>query len=1589
MKARHLLLTLALLLTPLWAAAQWESGTTRTVKFYSYTSGKTHHEQTSVTFSIVVPSDGQLAFGSASVGAARVDGFELYGIDDSNKVRMAGSGDETMTVNDVAAGTYTVVVRGRPTDNKGYGGNVVVNYLFTPTALNNDPEPNDEWGKGSLLESGDVQQGHLGFRRGNYTDTEDWYKIVVPDEGTVTLSTTTDRTLRLGSMELCTLKADGTGTNRRNGKDMDGQNKDTTVVFTITDCAAGTYYIRTNRWLGYGSYRLKYTFTPNPNKPDELTNNTWEKPTLLKLDTPTQGRLGYGYYNDTDTEDWYKVEIPEDGKFTITTKTDKTLRLGSLELCTLKADGTGTNRRNGKDMDGHAKDTTIVFEIPDVSAGVYYIRLARWLGYGGYELTCYFTGHSEEADPEPNNSWAEALLLKSGPSVTGQLGYNYQNSLDTEDWYRIEVAKEGAVVLSVSTETTLRLGSMELCTPNAEGTGTDRRNGKDMDGHAMDTTVVFTIPDCAPGTYYVRMTRWQGYGTYTLQYVLNPNVHENDPEPNNSWEQASLIPTDATQEGCLGYGHYNDTDTEDWFKIDVPDEGCVTLSITAETTMRMGSTELCTLKADGTGTNRRNGRDMDGYNKDTTIVFTIPDCAPGTYYLRVTRWQGYGGYKLHYGFTPNADGPDVAGNDSFDKATVVANGATQDGRLGYGYYNDTDTEDWFRLEVPDEGSITLSITAETTLRMGSTELCTLKADGTGTNRRNGKDMDGHNMDTTVVFTIPDCAPGTYYARVSRWQGYGGYKMQYVFTPNVYGPDVAGNDTWEKASVIEAGTTQQARLGYGYYNDTDGEDWFQIDVPYPGDVTVSLRTEPTQRLGSMELRVPKEDGTGTNRRAGKDMDGYNKDTTIVWNIGGLGAGTYYLRQTRWQGYGGYSINYAYVRNPYDKDGSDNSTFANRLTLQEGKTVSTTLGYAYREQNNEDWYDLGMMHGRQIDVTVSPDTTRSLVIGVPALYIYKGDNEDGSPILQMVAQSRLERSQGTISYIDKNTEDQHYVFCVPNYNGNSHGGYTITFGQEEEAGTKRADLANSINVMTSGRNTVRKGVPCENPITITNTSTAKTDKFFLTVTATENIDIIGFRMNSRYGQQFLPIDSVTMPDGAECLHTAVFVVPSLDPWESYTFTMISEGKGDIAYAPRRNIQDGPRRISVPGNTFALVSAVGYVDADSPSSSVDTYISDRVSALFALNEEQRAQFAQVLKELEAKKQQTGMAAFSLRSVLERASLLCQVDVTEATCPIVTGLRHRIYQWIYPENHIIDDIIDVIHAVATITDVVASWDPNEMVGPVGVGDARYIGETQTVNYRILFENKAEAGDAAYRIRISDELDERVFDPTTVRFGETSHDGVGYNWKMTREGNKLSWDISGIELPPNVNAPEGEGYVTFSVDLRPGLASGTQIKNKATIIFDKNYPIETNEYVNTLDILPPVTSKAEVTHSAGDELVTIQCNTTDAGSGVENYLLFVAKNGGEYAYFGQSSSALFYYPVPPEEATYSFYVLAVDGVGNTERVVPDAVSVFTAAKGVRIQNQADASLKVYTPDGRYMGDSLNGLPRGVYVIGGKKFTVR
>jgi len=53
--------------------------------------------------------------------------------------------------------------------------------------------------------------------------------------------------------------------------------------------------------------------------------------------------------------------------------------------------------------------------------------------------------------------------------------------------------------------------------------------------------------------------------------------------------------------------------------------------------------------------------------------------------------------------------------------------------------------------------------------------------------------------------------------------------------------------------------------------------------------------------------------------------------------------------------------------------------------------------------------------------------------------------------------------------------------------------------------------------------------------------------------------------------------------------------------------------------------------------------------------------------------------------------------------------------------------------------------------------------------------------------------------------------------------------------------------LPPEDGKGSGQGYVMFTIRTREDKASGTKITNSASIIFDTNEPIVTNEVFNTI----------------------------------------------------------------------------------------------------------------------------------------------
>jgi hypothetical protein len=159
--------------------------------------------------------------------------------------------------------------------------------------------------------------------------------------------------------------------------------------------------------------------------------------------------------------------------------------------------------------------------------------------------------------------------------------------------------------------------------------------------------------------------------------------------------------------------------------------------------------------------------------------------------------------------------------------------------------------------------------------------------------------------------------------------------------------------------------------------------------------------------------------------------------------------------------------------------------------------------------------------------------------------------------------------------------------------------------------------------------------------------------------------------------------------------------------------------------------------------------------------------------------------------------------------------------------------------------------------------------------------------------------------------------------------------------------------LPPNKTPPEGEGYVTFSVDLKKNLLSGTEIKNRATIVFDINPPITTNTWKNVLDTIAPKTIMNAIKYANGDTIINISCTSNDNanGSGAGKYAYFVSVNNEPFKLIGESSQNSIQYPVSQKvKNNYRFYALASDNVSNAEQVVPQIVEL----KSIPLSNQHD-----------------------------------
>lgn len=284
--------------------------------------------------------------------------------------------------------------------------------------------------------------------------------------------------------------------------------------------------------------------------------------------------------------------------------------------------------------------------------------------------------------------------------------------------------------------------------------------------------------------------------------------------------------------------------------------------------------------------------------------------------------------------------------------------------------------------------------------------------------------------------------------------------------------------------------------------------------------------------------------------------------------------------------------------------------------------------------------------------------------------------------------------------------------------------------------------------------------------------------------------------------------------------------------------------------------------------------------------------------------------------------------------------------------------------------------------TNPVAGFDPNDIVGPAGVGSQHHILPNQMLNYTVRFENLPDASAPAQEVYVTHPLDEDLdlatFELDRVGFADVSIsvpsglqsyrtmidsqnlDGsplrVDISAELDIESRTVLWTFLSVDpftgsyppgvfdgfLPPNIEAPIGEGFVSYSIRPLLNLPSGTRVEPEASIVFDFNEPIVTPPIFNTIDAGTPTSQVATLPASVPAGVVEIRWNGQDeaGGSGIGYYDIFVSIDGGPFELLVERTETESVEIVTEAHHQYAFYSIAVDLVGHRESVPqqPDTI---------------------------------------------------
>ncbi|HQV00219.1 MAG TPA: T9SS type A sorting domain-containing protein, partial [Bacteroidia bacterium] len=343
-------------------------------------------------------------------------------------------------------------------------------------------------------------------------------------------------------------------------------------------------------------------------------------------------------------------------------------------------DGNGTTFLGGSYTSSNA-----TFNVDGLAAGTYYFRIKTYYNseYVPYRFSVKLTTPTYLIDTEPNGTKATAKNITKNDSITGHIGYYYNNLRDTFDYRKLTITEYGSLTFKVYSGNGQNVYAQLF---DADGTTY-------LAGSYTSSTAQWTRNDMAPGTYYLRIHTYyvnSEFVPYSLKLTFTPVV-ATDLEPNATMATATTLNVNTPTNGCFGYYNNGVRDTNDWFKVTMPEDGKAIFSLGYAVAVT-GNYFLEVYDAQGVIRHSQ-------YASGATLTFTKADIRKGTYYVRVHGYYNheYSQYLLNVTFT-STNPTDAETNNTASTAKHIAGYAVRNGNIGYNAFGTaTDTVDWHRM----------------------------------------------------------------------------------------------------------------------------------------------------------------------------------------------------------------------------------------------------------------------------------------------------------------------------------------------------------------------------------------------------------------------------------------------------------------------------------------------------------------------------------------------------------------------------------------------------------------------------------------------------------------------------------------------------------------------------------------------------------------------------------------------------------------------------------------------------------------------------------------------------------------------------